>query len=102
MLLSQLFGRQSVPSTRRPRPARKPLVESLEGRQLLSTFVDSPMIQGNHIGTSAVLRKHVPDAIQGNHIGTSAVLRKHVPDAIQGNHIGTPAIVGQHIGTNVA
>ena len=88
MLLSQLFGRQSVRSTRRSRSGRKPLVESLEGRQLLSTFVDSPMIQGNHIGTSAVLRKHVPDAIQGNHIGTSAaVLRKQRPGK---RHSGQP------------
>jgi hypothetical protein len=80
MLLSRLFGRQSVPSTRRSRPCRKPLVESLEGRQLLSAFVDTPMIQGNHIGTSVVERKHVS------------------ADSIQGNHIGAPAIVGIHIG----
>jgi hypothetical protein len=53
--------------TRRPR-ARRPLVEDLEGRQLLSGIV------GNHIGTS------VSAAIVGNHIGTS------VSAAIVGNH----------------
>jgi hypothetical protein len=67
------------PSARLPR-ARRPLVEDLEGRRLLSGII------GNHIGTSVsaevVVTKPV-DLIVGNHIGTS------VNAAIQGNHIGT-------------
>jgi hypothetical protein len=94
MLLSRFFRRRDVRSIRRSLPCRRPLVEALEGRQLLSTFtmtkVESPAIVGNHIGTSAIQGNHIgTSAIQGNHIGTSA---------IQGNHIGTSAIVGNHIG----
>ena len=48
--------RQGDDSTRRLPARRRPLVEALEGRQLLSGIV------GNHIGV-------VSDAIQGNHIG---------------------------------
>jgi hypothetical protein len=58
------------PSTRRHR-ARRPLVDRLEGRQLLTGIV------GNHIGTSAVA------AIVGNHIGAS------VAPAIKGEHVGS-------------
>ena len=83
------FRRQDDrPSARRPRAGRRPLVEDLEGRKLLSTF-----IQGNHIGSG------VSAAVQGAHIGTS------VSAAIQGAHIGmsvSAAIQGAHIGTNVA
>jgi hypothetical protein len=50
--------------------ARRPLVEALEGRQLLSGIV------GNHIGTSATM-------IQGAHIGSAM---------IQGAHIGTNVV----------
>jgi hypothetical protein len=46
-------------STRRLQARRRPFVEALEGRQLLSGIV------GNHIGTSAM--------IVGNHIGTNVV-----------------------------
>jgi hypothetical protein len=67
--------RQGDNATRRL-PSHRPLVEALEGRQLLSGIV------GNHIGV-------VSDAIQGNHIGYQA---------IQGNHIGTAWIQGSHIG----
>ena len=57
------------PAALRPR-TRRPLVEDLEGRLLLSG------IQGRHIGTS------VAPAIVGNHIGIGV----------------DPAIVGRHIG----
>jgi hypothetical protein len=57
------------PTNQRTRPRRRPQVESLEGRQLLSGIV------GNHIGTS------LSPAIVGNHIGTNVA-------AIQGQHIG--------------
>jgi hypothetical protein len=55
-------------STRRLQARRRPIVEALEGRQLLSGIV------GNHIGTSAM--------VKGGHIGTSVVsdavvMRKH-------------------------
>ena len=46
------------PSKHRPLARLHPLVEALEGRQLLSTIV-----QGSHIGTN------VSPAIVGNHIG---------------------------------
>jgi hypothetical protein len=53
------FRRQDDrPSARRSRTCRRPLVEDLEGRRLLSSFV-----QGSHIGTN------VSPAIVGNHIG---------------------------------
>ncbi len=72
-----LFSRRGQGSNRRLH-VRRPIVEDLEGRQLLSGIV------GNHIGTSVA-------AIQGAHIGTSVA-------AIQGAHIGSPMIVGAHIG----
>ncbi len=82
MFTLSIFRRQvERGSNRRQRARRSPVVEGLEGRQLLSGIV------GNHIGTSAM--------IQGNHIGASA------SPAIVGQHIGTgvsPAIVGNHIG----
>jgi hypothetical protein len=57
-------------STRRAHARRHPVVEALEGRQLLSG------IAGNHIGTSAM--------IVGNHIGTSPM--------VKGGHIGTSVV----------
>jgi hypothetical protein len=71
------LNRQCDRPTRR-RQGRRPLLEDLEGRQLLSGIV------GNHIGTSVA-------AIQGAHIGTSVA-------AIQGAHVGSAMIVGNHIG----
>jgi hypothetical protein len=71
-----------APAERRRQGRNRGLsVESLEGRKLLSTFV-----QGSHIGSNVA-------AIQGNHIGMSVA-------AIQGNHIGmsVAAIQGNHIG----
>jgi hypothetical protein len=74
MFTSLISRRQADrPAARRPR-TRRPLVEDLEGRLLLSG------IQGNHIGTSVDL------AIVGNHIGTSISAAM-----IQGNHIGMSA-----------
>jgi hypothetical protein len=74
---------------RRPEPrCRRPLVEALEGRQVLSGFAAPhvDMIVGQHIGTNVA-------AIQGQHIGVSV-------DAIQGSHIGSnvAAVQGAHIG----
>ncbi len=75
------MSRFSVKRDGRPLPRRRPLVEALEGRQLLSTFTatefGSPPAQ---------------PAIVGNHIGAPM---------IQGNHIGTNMVVGSHIGSNV-
>ena len=74
------------PTTRRPQVCRRPLIEDLEGRQLLSTF-----IVGGHIGSNVA-------QIQGAHIGTNVA-------QIQGGHPGTgvaPEIVANHIGTNLA
>jgi hypothetical protein len=85
------------PAARRPR-TRRPLVEDLEGRLLLSG------IQGRHIGTSVALAEKAYaqanfSVIAGNPIGTS------VAPAIVGNHIGVSVsaamIQGAHIGTNV-
>jgi hypothetical protein len=72
--------RHSDGSTRRLQARRRPIVEDLEGRQLLSGIVGNhigmgaPMIVGNHIGTGAM--------VQGGHIGTRVVsdvvvMRKH-------------------------
>ena len=75
MFTFPLSRRQAYcPAARRPR-IRRPLVEDLEGRLLLSG------IQGRHIGTSVV------PAIVGNHIGMS---------------VSATMIQGAHIGTNVA
>jgi hypothetical protein len=81
-------------ATQRPRLCRRPLVEALEGRQLLSDIVgqhigsNAAAVQGAHIGTNVA-------AIQGAHIGTNVA-------AVQGAHIGMAELggggVGQHIG----
>jgi hypothetical protein len=90
--------RQGNDSTRRLPSRRRPVVEALEGRQLLSG------IQGNHIGvvSDAIQGNHIGyQAIQGNHIGYQAIQGNHIGyQAIQGNHIGSPMIVGNHIGTS--
>jgi hypothetical protein len=95
MLLSRFFGRRNVRSTCRPLARRRPLVEDLEGRQLLTAFTvgvaggngqTSALIVGNHIGTKTL--------IVGNHIGTNAL--------VVGNDIDPDAVcVGCHIGTNL-
>jgi hypothetical protein len=79
MRLSRFFVRQNARTTRRSLPDRRPLVEALEGRALLSTVA---LIQGNHIGVAE---------IQGAHIGAPEV---------QGAHIGGPEIQGDHPGYN--
>jgi hypothetical protein len=82
MFPSRYFVRQEVRSIRRPQPCRRPLVEALEGRQLLSTFTATK--PGSASAQAAVV---------GNHIGTNAIV---------GNHIGIEMVVGNHIGTNVS
>jgi hypothetical protein len=116
----RLFGNGDS-STRRLQARRRPIVEDLEGRQLLSGIVGNhigtsvAMIQGNHIGTRVAM-------VKGGHIGTSVAMvkgghgpydvadvqkvreaavvqRQHLDSAmIQGAHIGSAMIVGQHIG----
>ncbi len=75
MTLLQLF-RQSDRTARRI-TARRPSVEGLEGRRLLSGVV------GNHV------------------VGNVAQDIKSWPPVadIQGAHIGSPMIVGRHIGS---
>jgi hypothetical protein len=72
------------------------MVESLEGRQLLSAL---PPAGIKHVVLApALIRKFSPvDHIQGQHIGLRVA-------QIQGQHIGTGVaqIVGAHIGTGVA
>jgi hypothetical protein len=76
MLLSRFFGRREVPSIRRPLPCRRPLLEPLEGRQLLTTVtmckMVTPAIVGQHIGTGVtaeIVGQHIGTNIVGNHIG---------------------------------
>jgi hypothetical protein len=127
MFTFRIIRRQNArTTTRRPEARRRgPLVEALEGRQLLSTFTPADIkkavaavalshtvapfdtaIQGNHIGVTV-------DSIQGNHIGTNVAavqwgvgrgISSPTVAAIQGNHIGVTvdSIAGSHIGTNVA
>jgi hypothetical protein len=67
--------RANRPFGRRSR-TRRPLVESFEGRKLLSAVA---FIQGQHIGASAIApsdslsftKIELTGVIQGNHIGTS-------------------------------
>jgi purine nucleoside phosphorylase len=86
-MFDRIFARQS----RRPETCRRPQMETVEERMLLSGIVGqhigmavaTPAIVGQHIGTNVAT-----DAIQGNHIGTNVAT-----DAIQGNHIGMAAMV---------
>jgi hypothetical protein len=72
MFMFSMFRSQSDrPSTRRPQVRRQPLVETLEGRRLLSTVA---AIQGAHSGVMASGGGGV-----GQHIGV-------VADAIVGQH----------------
>jgi hypothetical protein len=81
MFLSRFFLRQEARSNLRTHPRRRPLVEAVEGRQLLSTFT------ATEPGSASA-----QNAVVGNHIGTNAIV---------GNHIGIETLVGNHIGTNV-
>ena len=74
-----MFDHIFAPKSRRPVTRRRPQLEAVEGRMLLSGIV------GQHIGMSVAA-----SAIQGSHIGTNVA-----SDAIQGNHIGmaTPSVV---------
>ncbi len=77
LLLSRFFGRRDVRSIHRPWPSRRPNIESLEGRQLLSSVKPllEPAIVGQHIGTGVAAIKHVPvDLIVGSHIGSNVVV----------------------------
>jgi hypothetical protein len=99
MRVSQLFGRQKISSTRRPVSGRRPLVETLEGRQLLSSFTQKvfdvrpaeTLVVGQHIGAPEALKKQVENGIIGNH-GPGGLM-------VQGAHIGSPMIQGAHIGS---
>jgi hypothetical protein len=72
LLLSRFFGRRDVRSIHRPWPSRRPNIELLEGRQLLSSvkLLVEPAIVGQHVGTGVAAEiKHVPvDLIIGHHI----------------------------------
>ena len=83
-------------STRRLQARRRPIVEALEGRQLLSG------IQGNHIGIVADVQNVLAaDFATGEHVKTAMIQGAHIGTAaIQGAHIGTAAIQGSHIGTS--
>jgi hypothetical protein len=114
MILSRLFHRSEVSSTRRPMARRKPAIEALEGRQLLSTLTFSKVemnaaqvgssvadsIRGSHIGYDGIQGAHIGSAmIQGAHIGSAMIVGQHIGyEAIQGQHIGYEAIQGAHIG----
>jgi hypothetical protein len=77
LLLSRFFGRRDVRSIHRPSPSRRPNLESLEGRQLLSSVkpFSAPAIVGQHIGTSVAEIKHVPvELVVGSHIGSNVVV----------------------------
>jgi hypothetical protein len=79
LLLSRFFGRRDVRSIHSPWPSRRPNLESLEGRQLLSNVkpLVEPAIVGQHIGTNvAVEIKHVPVElfVVGSHIGSNVVV----------------------------
>jgi hypothetical protein len=76
LLLSRFFGRRDVRSIHRPWPSRRPNLESLEGRQLLSSVGSSlPAIVGQHIGTSAAEIKQAPvKLVVGSHIGSNVVV----------------------------
>jgi hypothetical protein len=66
--------------------ARRPAVENLEDRQLLSTLGASD----HNVSDTAIPIKHVPaDVVQRKHIDSAVVQRKHVGfDVVQRKHIG--------------
>jgi hypothetical protein len=79
MILSSIFGRRNVNPNPHVRPRRRPVVESLEGRQLQSGII------GNHIGLTAYVTaprdpsSGLPAAKVANHIGVTAdVATTHV------------------------
>jgi hypothetical protein len=92
MFMSRFFVGRDV----RPLPRRRPVLEALEGRQLLSTFTATEVappsahvaVVGSHIGSNVAM-------IQGAHIGNGVAM-------IQGGHIGNGVamIQGEHLGTN--
>jgi len=121
MLLSRFFGRRDIRSIRRPQPRRRPLIEALEGRQLLSTYTvrffedvadDGQGLEGRQLLPSFTVTKvtdggpsSLRPAIVGNHIGTNAVQGNQVGKwfygtAILAPHIGTNVVQGNHIRTN--
>jgi hypothetical protein len=55
--------RADRPAARRPR-TRRPLVEDLEGRRLLSGIV------GNHIGTPAIVGSHIGMGVTPDIVGS--------------------------------
>ena len=78
MNLLQLFRQSDRPARRIT--GRRPIVEGLEGRQLLSGIV------GNHIGTGTM----AAGAPVGSHLGTSVVAEGVLR---QGGHLGAPDII---------
>jgi hypothetical protein len=106
MNLLHLF-RQSDRPARRLQVRRRPLVEGLEGRQLLSTVGGaefrmnpaSPKVAGGNGQVIDIGILKCPEVAQGNHISTSVMSEQGshhgnngVAD-IQGAHIGTGAMV---------
>ncbi len=82
MFTFPIFRRQDDrPTSRRPiARRRRPLVEDLEGRQLLSTFTagvaggngqSAAMVVGSHIGSAAM--------VVGSHIGSAAMVEQAQP-----------------------
>jgi hypothetical protein len=74
-------------TTRRRQGRRRPLVEDLEGRQLLSGIV------GQHIGTGVAMTPSI-QKVRDAAVSDQDVAIKHEP--------AVPAIVGNHIGMGVA
>ncbi len=87
MFTFAIFSRQTArPSARQAQGRRRPFVEDLEGRQLLSAV---NFIQGGHTGTgvaavggiqSEYQKIVITYAIQGNHIGTNVAAAGGVPN----------------------
>jgi hypothetical protein len=116
MRVSRFLDRKDVRSSRRTRSSRLPMVDALEGRQLLSTFTKielgvpqaETLIVGQHIGVAETQKKMVKTDIVGQHIGVAETQKKMVKTDIVGQHIGVAEtqkkmvktdIVGQHIGS---
>jgi hypothetical protein len=78
LLLSRFCGHRDVRSIHRPWPIRRPNLESLEGRQLLSSVkpLFEPAIVGQHIGTfiAAEIKRDPVDLVVGSHIGSNVVV----------------------------